>query len=183
MPNGIIAHHIVWDGLHMWKLTRKAAWNFYLDFAILLNLQTKAFFNNILTLYVAAFNTHSFDFDTSSFTFSTFPAYAQTAILRIWQEAHDPNNIAPKTCLHITGDVNYFLWHTSRHGAVIILRPRRNGRRYADDILKHIFFNENVCILIELYWNVFMITNFSDFKCVASMIQWFKRKENQHCYV
>ena len=115
----------------------KGSLEFLFRFCDSVKFANKGFFNNILTVYVAAFNTHSFDFDTSSLTFSTFPAHAQTAILRIWQEAHDPNNIAPKTCLHITGDVNYFLWHTSRHGTVIILRPRRNGRRYADDMLTH----------------------------------------------
>ena len=30
------------------------------------------------------------------------------------------------------------------------LRPRQNGRHFADDILKCIFFNENVWILIEI---------------------------------
>ena len=30
------------------------------------------------------------------------------------------------------------------------LRPRRNGQHFADDIFKHIFFNENVWILIKI---------------------------------
>ena len=29
------------------------------------------------------------------------------------------------------------------------LRPRQNGRRFADDIFKRIFLNENVCIAIK----------------------------------
>ena len=29
-------------------------------------------------------------------------------------------------------------------------RPKQNGRHFADDILKCIFFNENVCISIEI---------------------------------
>ena len=35
-------------------------------------------------------------------------------------------------------------WHKST------LRPRQNGRRFADDIFKCIFFNENVKRLIEI---------------------------------
>ena len=31
-----------------------------------------------------------------------------------------------------------------------ILRPRRNGQHFADDIFKRIFFNENVWILIKI---------------------------------
>ena len=30
------------------------------------------------------------------------------------------------------------------------LRPRQNGRHFADDILKSILLNENVCIPIEI---------------------------------
>ena len=30
------------------------------------------------------------------------------------------------------------------------LRPRRNGRNFADDIFKRIFVNENCCILIKI---------------------------------
>ena len=36
-----------------------------------------------------------------------------------------------------------------RHG-VNTLRPRRNGRHFSDDVLKSIFFNENVWIPIEI---------------------------------
>ena len=32
----------------------------------------------------------------------------------------------------------------NRHQAIITLRPRQNGRHFADDIFKCIFLNENV---------------------------------------
>ena len=37
-----------------------------------------------------------------------------------------------------------------RHQAINTLRPRQNGRHFADDILKWIFLNENVWIPIEI---------------------------------
>ena len=37
-----------------------------------------------------------------------------------------------------------------RKGSVNTLRPRRNGRYFADDIIKCIFFNENVWISIKI---------------------------------
>ena len=36
------------------------------------------------------------------------------------------------------------------HSKVNTLKPRQNGRHFADDILKCIFFNENVWIPIEI---------------------------------
>ena len=39
-------------------------------------------------------------------------------------------------------------WKQCRHG-FIILRSRQDGRHFADDIFKCIFFTENCCILIQ----------------------------------
>ena len=36
------------------------------------------------------------------------------------------------------------------------LRPRQNGRHFADDTFKRIFFNENVRISINFHWNLFL---------------------------
>ena len=36
------------------------------------------------------------------------------------------------------------------HGSINTLRPRQNGRHFADDIFKRIFLNENVRILIKI---------------------------------
>ena len=40
--------------------------------------------------------------------------------------------------------------NTSNIVAINTLRPRQNGRHFADDIFKCIFVNENVCILIKI---------------------------------
>ena len=52
---------------------------------------------------------------------------------------------------HITGN---FIFEKadimSRHHWVNTLRPRQNGRRFADDIFKRIFLNENVRISIKI---------------------------------
>ena len=39
---------------------------------------------------------------------------------------------------------------TSRYVPINTLRPRQNGRRFADDTFKRIFLNENVRILIKI---------------------------------
>ena len=36
------------------------------------------------------------------------------------------------------------------HSHLNTLRPRQNGRHFADDMFECIFLNENVCILIEI---------------------------------
>ena len=36
------------------------------------------------------------------------------------------------------------------------LKPTQKGRFFADDIFKHIFLNENVRILIEFHWSLFL---------------------------
>ena len=41
-------------------------------------------------------------------------------------------------------------WHWVISGFVNPLRPKRNEQRFADDIFKRIFFNENVWILIKI---------------------------------
>ena len=38
----------------------------------------------------------------------------------------------------------------TRHQCVSTLRPRQNGRHFADDIFKCIFLNENVCISLKI---------------------------------
>ena len=40
--------------------------------------------------------------------------------------------------------------HSTTWQSVNTLRPRRNGHHFADDIFKHIFFNENIWILIQI---------------------------------
>ena len=42
------------------------------------------------------------------------------------------------------------LWYTRTILRVNTLRPRQNGRRFADDTFKRIFFNENVRISIKI---------------------------------
>ena len=36
------------------------------------------------------------------------------------------------------------------------LRPRQNGRHFADDLFKCIFLNENVWISIKFHWRLFL---------------------------
>ena len=40
--------------------------------------------------------------------------------------------------------------NTSHYRSINILRLKQNGRRFADDVFKCIFLNENVCILIKI---------------------------------
>ena len=59
----------------------------------------------------------------------------------IWQK----HTVHPKNCthgLHFVFCCSFTLVNT--------LRPRKNGRHFADDILKCIFLNENVLIPIEI---------------------------------
>ena len=44
--------------------------------------------------------------------------------------------------------ISYICWEVSH--SFRILRPRQNGRHFADDTSKRIFVNENVRILIEI---------------------------------
>ena len=41
-------------------------------------------------------------------------------------------------------------WSKQGHMNINTLRPRKNGRHFADDIFKRIFLNENVCILLKI---------------------------------
>ena len=47
-----------------------------------------------------------------------------------------------------TPNVNSFIKYSTT--SINTLRPRQNGRRFADDTFKHIFMNENVRILINI---------------------------------
>ena len=54
-------------------------------------------------------------------------------------------------CLVITWSQIVYYWHFLPARALInTLRPRRNEQHFADDIFKHIFFNENVSISIKI---------------------------------
>ena len=48
------------------------------------------------------------------------------------------------------------------------LRPKQNGRRFADDSLKWIFFKEKFWILIEIHWSLFLMVQFTKYE------QWFR---------
>ena len=50
---------------------------------------------------------------------------------------------------HVTEDL-HAISYVRRQPHVNTLRPRQNGRHFADDIFKRIFMNENVRILIKL---------------------------------
>ena len=50
---------------------------------------------------------------------------------------------------HITQNWKDGIIHTSLEVPLNTLRPRQDGRHFADDIFKCIFFNENCCILIK----------------------------------
>ena len=54
-------------------------------------------------------------------------------------------------CVYQAPDV----WHVIV-GSVITLRPRQNGRHFADDIFKCIFINENVWFPIKFHWSSFL---------------------------
>ena len=45
---------------------------------------------------------------------------------------------------------NTMMEHMAKMNAVNTLRPRQDGRHFADDIFKHIFLNENVWISINI---------------------------------
>ena len=75
--------------------------------------------------------------------------------LKLWlgavgQQAIGRANADPVLCRHMAS-----LGHNElKYGWVLdslnTLRPRQNGRRFADDTFKRIFLNENVWILISL---------------------------------
>ena len=48
------------------------------------------------------------------------------------------------------------------------LRPRQNGRHFADDIFKCIFLNENVWIPIKIHWRLFVRVQLTIFQ------HWFR---------
>ena len=50
----------------------------------------------------------------------------------------------------ITNITAFFTRYISWHGGINTLRPRQNGRHFADDTFKRIFFNENIRILIKI---------------------------------
>ena len=58
-------------------------------------------------------------------------------------------NAVPHSSYHLLG---MFEWSLSHHCCVCIktLRPRQNGRHFANDTFKRIFLNENVEILINI---------------------------------
>ena len=58
------------------------------------------------------------------------------------------NNSSPNTPTACEDEI----WgvHHHDHGQVITLRPRQNGRYFADDIFKCIFLNENAWILLKI---------------------------------
>ena len=49
-----------------------------------------------------------------------------------------------------------------------ILRPRPNGRHFADDIFKYIFLNENFWIPVKFHWNLFLRVQLTSFQ------HWFR---------
>ena len=50
-----------------------------------------------------------------------------------------------------TNKYGYFSWQVPSHSSILnTLRPRQNGRHFADDMFKCIFLNENVWIPIEI---------------------------------
>ena len=55
-------------------------------------------------------------------------------------------------CGNDGGDKSSFVWLTDEF--IRPLRPRQNGRRFADDTFKRIFLNENVWILIKFSLNI-----------------------------
>ena len=62
---------------------------------------------------------------------------------------HYPNSILTAN-VHIIQRVYYLLMYPVSKQHINTLRPRQNGRRFADDTFKRIFLNENVSIKISL---------------------------------
>ena len=48
----------------------------------------------------------------------------------------------------------YFITYSKIYSHINTLRPRQNGRHFADDLFKSIFFNENVWISIKFSLNL-----------------------------
>ena len=58
--------------------------------------------------------------------------------------------ITPFKCVPFCKQCSWYLFGTSCHDSVNTLRPRQNGRHFADDTFKRIFLNENVAISIKM---------------------------------
>ena len=73
-------------------------------------------------------------------------------IIQVWVKKR-PSRLQPY--FYINHVLDYMLYHgctdsTSHFNSVNTLRPRQNGRHFADDIFKCIFLNENVWIPIKI---------------------------------
>ena len=55
---------------------------------------------------------------------------------------------------------------------VITLRPRKNGRRFADDTFKRIFFNENVRILMKISLKFVPEGPFNNIPALVQIMAW-----------
>ena len=56
----------------------------------------------------------------------------------------------PIDMLTVTFAHSLAYWYSIEHSALAVLRPKRTGRHFPDDISRCIFFNENVWILIKI---------------------------------
>ena len=71
--------------------------------------------------------------------------------------------------------IGYYLaqWLTARDKmAINKLRPRQNGRRFADDVFKCIFLNENVWILITISLKFISIVPVNNIPALVRVMAW-----------
>ena len=64
---------------------------------------------------------------------------------------------------------HYVTWRMS---VINTLRPRQNGRHFADDIFKHIFLNENVCISIKISLKFVLKGPISNIPALVQIMAW-----------
>ena len=80
--------------------------------------------------------------------FTGFPSFKHST-----EGMHTKKTMSENSEDHYTSNCFQFKWsihHILYHFIVNTLRPRQNGRRFADDTFKCIFLNENVRISIEI---------------------------------
>ena len=70
---------------------------------------------------------------------------------------------------YIAYDMMYCSWRLS---VINTLRPRQNGRHFADDIFKHIFLNENVCISIKMSLKFVLKGQISNIPALVQIMAW-----------
>ena len=76
---------------------------------------------------------------------------------------------------------SHFVVVLSRLSLINILRPRQNGRHFADDIFKRIFLNENVWIPIEISLKLVPYGPINNIPAIVQIMAWRRSGDKPLC--